>query len=126
MKKPVFFKQSLPYQFWWFLVAVLMIIIWFQLYGVYERYSIEREMAERRAAAESQLSTLEQQKLDLQERVQYMTDERGLEEELRQNFDVALPGERVYVLTGEADSEPTKSTEDTIPEEIEKPWYWFW
>lgn len=126
MKRAAFFKQRIPQYVWWVLVVVLMLIVWLQIRGVYERYTIEREMSERRIEAETELQALQQQKLDLQTRVQYMSDERGLEEELRQNFDVALPGERVYVLTGETDPDTAAAELEATTTEVSSPWYRFW
>lgn len=127
MKRKLFKKNSLPDYVWWVVATVLLIVIGFQVRGVWERYNVEREMAERRTAAEETLLNLEQKKETLEAQVQYRTNERGVEEELRQNFDVALPGERVFILTGEK-PEPASNTEVSPVIDIASstPWYRFW
>lgn len=111
---------------WWVIAALLCIVIVFQVRSVWERYIVEREMHERREEAEMNLSDLEFRKQDLQTKVQYMTEERGVEEELRQNFDVALPGERVFILTGESDTQSEEVTSTASTTADTSPWYRFW
>lgn len=97
-------------------------------FSVYERYRIAVVMAERRAAVETQLASLEARRAMLQERVDYLSNERGIEAELRRQFDVARQGEQVVVLVdpprGEADAQPLPplSVATTTPPR----WYQFW
>lgn len=92
--------------------------------SVYERYSIEREMAERRLAAEADVAAMQARKEALAERVQYLSHERGIEAEMRRNFDIAKPGEEVVIIldddTAAADIRPLS---EPAPE---RPWYQFW
>lgn len=66
--------------------------------SVYKRYTIEREMDEKRAAVEEERKDLEERKTILQEKVDYLHDESGIEAEIRKHFDVAKDGEQVVVL----------------------------
>ena len=127
MKRTLLKRAGVPNYVWWVIAILLLIIIGFQARGVWERYIVEREMSERRSDAEETLSNLQQKKATLQEQVQYMTNERGVEEELRQNFDVALPGERVFILTGEKPKQ-TSNTEAATSTDTTRniPWYRFW
>ena len=109
---------------WWF-VGVLALICLFLLSVVINRLSIERDMAERRAAAEAELSALRAREAELKDKVEYLGSERGMEAEMRRNFDVAQPGEQVVIILDEEESEGdiqplTPTTEDTPP------WYIFW
>jgi len=103
-------------------IGVLFIIIIFLSISVYERYTVEREMAERRNETELHKQQLLERKDTLDERVEYLSGDRGIEEEIRKHFDVAKEGEKVIILVGD-DKE-----ESTIQEPIveNKPWYKFW
>jgi cell division protein FtsB len=104
-------------------LGILGVIILFMMSVVYQRYSIEQEMVERREEAEAQLKELEDRRADLEKKVEYLSNERGIEAEMRRNFDVARPGEQVVIILDEEkkpEIEPLqKTTED-------KPWYKFW
>lgn len=92
--------------------------------SVYERYTIEREMAGRRAAAEADVAALEERKAALEERVEYLSHERGIEAEMRRNFDVAKPGEEVVIIL---DNEtPVSDAPLRSAPAPERPWYQFW
>lgn len=66
--------------------------------SVYERYTIEREMAERLQAAVGELEELNMRKQELQTKVEYLSAEHGIEAEIRKNYDVAREGEQVIVI----------------------------
>jgi cell division protein FtsB len=104
-------------------MVVLVCIVLLLGKSAYERYQIERDMQTRREAAEAERAALEERREILQERIDYLTGERGVEEEVRQQFDVAKPGEQVIILTGEP---PTSSTPAVAPEANAVPWYQFW
>lgn len=111
---------------WWhswpviFLLVLLVLVLTF---SVLERYRVEREMAARAAAARAEFEALQTRKAELEERVQYLRGPRGVEEEIRQNFDVAKPGEQVVIITGER---PPESSTTTVPVSKPTPWYYFW
>lgn len=93
---------------------------------VYERYSIEREMAQKQLESEAHLESLLERKAQLQQKVEYLSNDRGIEAEMRRNFDVARPGEQVVIIL---DKEPEAVVEPMQPmntEESEAPWYQFW
>ena len=66
-----------------------------------KRYAIARDMADRRAAAEREVAELEVRRAALEEQVQYITSERGIEAEMRRQFDIAREGERVVIILDE-------------------------
>lgn len=110
---------------WWYsrpviiflsLLAVLLTV------SVVERFQVEREMAARSIAAEEELAKLKAREIELNERVEYLEGARGVEEEIRKNFDVARAGEQVVILTGE----PTAPTVEAVPPPPDYPWYQFW
>lgn len=102
------------------LVLVIMIGV-----SAYTRFEIAMEMQERRAAEEVEVQKLQSKKEALEKQVRYLSDERGIEAEMRRQFDVALPNEQVVVIV-EPDEAETKSASSTYKEDEEPPWYEFW
>lgn len=99
-----------------FILAVLM------LWAAYTRYEKLVMVAERRRVVEAEVEHLRQQKDSLKEEVDYLSDERGIEAEMRRQFDVALPGERVVVIV-----DPEKAPTTTpVRKNADTPWYIFW
>lgn len=103
-------------------LAVLGIIAVFMAFSVYQRFSVEREMAARRVEMEMKKQELIERKAELQTKVEYLSGERGIEEEIRKHFDVAKDGEQVVIIVDKEDEAPA---EEVIVEE-KKPWYQFW
>jgi len=101
-----------------------LIVAW----SAYVRYDIAMEMRERRIVAEQEAAALQARHAELQERVDYLSNERGIEAEMRRQFDVALEGEQVVVIVDEEESgprvEPLPTTTDV--EADDAPWYQFW
>ncbi len=77
------------------LIATLALLVFV---SVYKRYQVERQVAERRAAAEAELKELKERAVFLEEKVSHLENERGLEEEIRTRFDVAKEGEQVVII----------------------------
>jgi len=103
---------------------ILVLVLWIG-WSAYVRYEIANEMYERRVQAEAQAKTLEEQKQKLEARVKYLTNERGIEAEMRRQFDVALEGEQVVViLEDEATVEIMPLATSTDNEKVR--WYQFW
>jgi len=106
----------------WPVAIVLLIVVVLLSISVLERFQTERDMAARREMIETEYATLQERQAGLQAKVDYLEAERGIEEELRKNFDVAKPGEQVVVLTGEL--ERTATTAPEVGED--SPWWQFW
>lgn len=119
-----FGKQN-SYAHWWyswpFLVFLAVCAILLAI-SVYERFMVERDMYGRKEAAIIQYQQLTEREQELKERVEYLRGERGVEEEIRKNFDVARAGEQVIILTGE----PMVSPEPEASTVVGYPWYQFW
>lgn len=104
-----------------FVVGILCALL---AWSVWERITIERTMAERRAAAEVEYEALQVRHEELAEKVEYLTDERNVESEIRKHFDVAKAGEQVVIITDnqvETDNQPRSTTT-----EVARPWWRFW
>ncbi|MFT7644883.1 MAG: cell division protein FtsB [Candidatus Paceibacteria bacterium] len=105
---------------------IILLVFWVG-WSAYVRYDIAMEMSDRRVKAEQQAATLEVRKEALEEQVKYLSGERGIESEMRRQFDVALEGEQVVVIVedelNESEVMPLSSGND---KEDEKQWYQFW
>lgn len=105
-------------------LALLLIVVALLASSVFNRYTIERDMAARRAATESELEALNERKTVLEEKVEYLRDDRGVEAEIRKHFDVARAGEQVVVLL-DGEPEAAESLTET-PDEPENKSIWSW
>ena len=105
-------------------LGILGLICLFMSTVVYDRYSIEREMLAKQQDAEKNLNNLEARKVELDKKVQYLSNDRGIEAEMRRNFDVARPGEQVVIIIDPEKPADVKPL-DAMPAP-EKPWYKFW
>ncbi len=104
-------------------IAVISLLVVLLSIAVFERYVIEREMYTHRAEAESERQEALARKIQLQEKVTYLEGERGMEEELRKNFDVAQAGEQVVILVGN-NEDPAPAGPEKVEEKHR--WYQFW
>ncbi len=92
---------------------------------VYDRYTIQQEMIGKEAEAQAKLTTLETRKADLEKKVQYLSNDRGIEAEMRRNFDVARPGEQVVIIV-DKEASTTDSPLPKMDMESTPHWYEFW
>lgn len=105
-------------------LILLGLIILFMITVVYQRYTIASEMAVRQSEAEKRLQDLEARRGELETKVEYLSNERGIEAEMRRNFDVARPGEQVVIILDEEEKNNVKPLD--APEAQDEPWYKFW
>ncbi len=97
--------------------AVLFVIALLLSLSVYERFTREREMAARRHELEGKLEELQAQATALEAEVGRLKSDRGIEEELRDRYEVARSGEQVVVIVGEQQGTTASSTNTvTIPD----------
>lgn len=104
----------------------LVILCLFMARIVYERYSIASEMAAREVESQVELDKLTERKTKLKEKVEYLNNDRGIEAEMRRNFDVALDGEQVVIILDKKQEESKIEPLDTNPVIVDAPWYYFW
>ncbi len=103
----------------------LAVLIFLMAYSAYTRYEIAKEMEGRRLEIESDVQRLEGQKEALGKQVRYLSDERGIEAEMRRQFDVALENEQVVVIV-EPEEDEIKTGSSTYETTKEPSWYEFW
>lgn len=95
-------------------VILLLILTGILSISVYERFVVEREMAERRNETERQLEELKLRATVLEEKVHHLKNDRGIEEEIRSRFDAVKQGEQVVIIVDE-------EGEETSLEELSQP-----
>ena len=89
---------------------VLLVLLAFALQGVWGIYQKELESRQLRTEAEAKLADLQKRQIELQSGIDKMNSKRGVEETLRQNYDLARPGEALMVIIEPRAGEPTVAT----------------
>lgn len=95
-------------------------------FAVYDRYRVEREVHDRRQKVQADLVREMERKQELEDRVDYLNNDQGMEAEIRRHFDVALEGEQVVVIVGEARDDPVDSGGPGTTSESESFWERWW
>jgi len=80
-------------------VFVLLLLLTILLsISAYNRFTVAKETKERLDERRTDLEALEMRADVLDAKVQYLENDRGVEEELRNRFDVAREGEQVIII----------------------------
>lgn len=87
------------------IAIVLLLVVWLSM-STYERFSVEREMLSKRSEKQAELDHLKERAAVLESKVEHLNNERGIEEELRNRFDVAKEGEQVVIILDDKDGSP--------------------
>lgn len=109
-----------------FIWLFLLLLSGLVLFSAYNRYQIAQDMANRRAVAEAEVAALEQRKEELKTEVDYLSNERGIEAEMRRQFDVAREGEQVVIIVPPDNLEPEVLPLSSTTPSQKRPWYRFW
>jgi cell division protein FtsB len=104
---------------------ILVVLVILMAWGAFTRYQIAKDMEGRRLEIERDVDRLRHQKEGLEKQVQYLKDDRGIEAEMRRQFDVALQNEQVVVIV-EPEKGEIKAATSTYQEHEEPAWYEFW
>jgi cell division protein FtsB len=102
--------RSILYSKW--LIGGIFLISSLLSVSVYHRYTVAHDMKEKLEHKKAELQELEQRATVLETKVEYLDDERGVEEELRNRFDVVKEGEQMVVLIDEREPKATINKED--------------
>jgi len=108
-----------------FTQGLILLITAFILISAYNRYLIAKDMAERRFAVEADIRVLEERRQKLDEVVKYLSNERGVEAEMRRQFDITREGEQLIILLDETE-ESSPSAEAEVFSTSSRAWYRFW
>ena len=102
-------------------IGILFILLLFLLYATYGRYQVAGEMEAKLYAKQAELEELKQRAEVLDAKVEYLKHDRGLEEELRNRFDVAREGEETVILIdtrkGSQEKNEVQIPTDTEPQQ---------
>ncbi len=98
-------------------ILVLLALVFVGVRGVWGVYQKEQESRALRAEAEMQLAELKIREADLRRDMAALKSERGIEEVLREEYELAKEGEGVIVIVDPALPEP-KGPEPTRMQQI--------
>jgi len=84
---------------------VLLGLIVFTGVAVWNVYRKERETHEKREQAEMELQEMQSRKEELQAEIDYLRTDRGMEEELRKQFELGKEGEGLIVIVDQPDEQ---------------------
>lgn len=93
-------------------LVVLLIVVAIFAKGTWSVYTKAKFAEENRTQAEQELEKLEEREAALNEELVRLNTQRGLEEEIRQKFDVGKEGEQMIVLVDAPDPEPEVVVEE--------------
>ena len=105
--------------------VVLLVLTAMVFISAYDRYQIARDMAGRRAEVEKEVRELEARHAELEAEVRYLSNDRGIEAQMRRQFDVAREGEQVVIIVEDEESSIEPLPTSTQPEK-KRAWYRFW
>lgn len=96
----------------WYAVGCIFLLATLISFGTWKRFTVERQMFEKREAAEAELRAQKERRALMEGKVNHLKEDRGIEEEIRNRFDVAKEGEQVVILVGDAPKQ--ESTTESI------------
>ena len=112
-------------------VGILLLLTIMLSVSVYHRYTVANEMKDKLYEQEHKLEGLKERAMLLEDKVEYLQDERGIEEELRNRFDVKREGEQVIILIDDKDAhkpmpvvQSSVSTTENNPSFIQRLKFW--
>ena len=101
-------------------IAGLFLVALCMSFSVHGRYIVAQDMKARLEAKRAELERMKERANVIQSKVQYMEDDRGIEEELRNRFDVAKAGEQVVILVDPKDGGQKMGTTSSSSDSIDK------
>lgn len=104
----------------WWTVIILGGILVFSALNVWDVYKKYAESKNNISGLQDRYASSQDRKVDLDGRIEYLHSERGVEEEIREKFNVAKDGEQVIVIVDQ------KPQEDGVVETNENPIRRFW
>ncbi|MEX0910485.1 MAG: septum formation initiator family protein [Candidatus Paceibacterota bacterium] len=92
------------------ILLLLLVVVIRATWGGYQKNVIARTSLNK---TNQELQELEEQKNNLMAQVKWLASPRGQEEEIRKNFSVARPGEKVFIVIDETTAATSTNEEDT-------------
>lgn len=94
------FKKKDKHSFWYspLSIIILFCLLLFSIYKVINLIKIEKETSYKKEKVLDKIDDLEKRKLDLNKEITKMNTEQGIEEAIRDRFNVIKEGEKVLVI----------------------------
>src|SRR3990167_8453847 len=92
------------------LLALLIVLVFSAIWGVWNIYRKNAEAARLREQAERKLEDLQDRQARLEEDYEQLKTTRGIEEALREQYAVGAAGERLIVIVEPQAPEPVRAT----------------
>ncbi len=105
----------------WPMVVVLFILLGFAMRGTWGVYTKYKESQVNLEIAERQYEATKKRADFLETEAARLSTDRGIEQEIRNRFQVARPGEHLVMIVGEEEKNPT----DVVATST-KSWWQFW
>lgn len=105
--------------------GILLTLSFMVMWSAYDRYLIARDTAELRSGVESEVVDLKERRETLGAEVEYLSNERGIEAEMRRQFDIARDGEQVVIILEDDNLEKNPESSATDTAQV-RAWYKFW
>lgn len=93
------------------MLLVLSVVVIFLLGAVWDVYQQSREATGRRLESAAELEELVNRQTALRREIDYLSSDRGIEEEIRNKFEVAKEGEEVLIIV-DPQQEETSTQEE--------------
>jgi len=84
-----------------FFLLIILVITFFFLKATYNFYTKAKESTQRKETAEKELIYMQERKKKLEEKINSLNSPIGVEEELRNRFDLIKEGENVILIKDE-------------------------
>ncbi|MFQ5661841.1 MAG: septum formation initiator family protein [Candidatus Paceibacteria bacterium] len=91
------------------LIILGLIVIWL-LFVVFDMYKKERDTGIKSAEQKEILNELEEREAALQEEIDRLSTQKGIEAEIRSKFEVGKEGEEVIIIVDNPEEEDKKNT----------------
>lgn len=118
----------------WPIIAFLFALTIFLGMSAFNRYTVARDMGAKLDARETELRELEERAQVIEAKVQYLQNDRGIEEELRNRFDAIREGEQEVIII-DGTTKDIRQKQNSVPagnlsgdgtETKTDEWYKFW
>ncbi|RJR14024.1 hypothetical protein C4585_00955 [Candidatus Parcubacteria bacterium] len=105
-------------------LVALCIIVFIAASGVYKVYQKEKESRESRVQAENEYAELQKRETRLKEDLAMLQTDRGMEEALRQQYELAESGENLIVIVEPPTIPSTEATSSPLQKWFEGFLFW--
>lgn len=87
-----------PFYHSWFFLIVLVLVLGFFVKSAYASFTKKRNADIEKDKYELKLNNLQDKKLNLEQKIEHLKTDRGIEEELRKRFNVTKEGEQIIKI----------------------------